>query len=1272
MRFIADGPSIPDELLISRDIGDVIFFCGAGVSQANAGLPNFEGLGRDVLRLLGAAQDSPARKLLDKAIEMGRMAGVGGLLATDRVFGLLEREFEVADVRAAVAEAIRPPIGYTLNAHRIMLDLATSRAGITRLVTTNFDLLFEECDPSLPCSGPPQLPDPRNDRDFRGIVHLHGRVDSDYRDPQDDEFVVSSADFGRAYLTDGWAARFIQSLLSRFQIVFVGYNADDPPVQYLLEALNLRAGSKSRLFAFQEGESSAAAALWEHKGVQAIPFDSAKGFGSLWGTLAEWAERARDVDGWYANLLSKAAARPAALDAHVRGQIAHIISTREGARRVATAESPLDARWLLTFDPQHRYSPPVRTEPYDEATNLFNPFSALGLDWDVPPEPTNPDDTLEQRTVFNKRSVPDAAWDAFAPSRIDLQESGEQTLGSIRGSISGEASALPPRLASIGVWIQKVAHQPVALWWAAQQTGLHPAIKRHLKFSLTQDSLRFSDDIRRGWRLLFAAWADERGDPGMLHYHIQSLQQQEGWSPSLIRELVGLYRPRLTVREAFGVRHPLLWTEGKTPETVINAGVNYPRPHEDLHVPDEQLGYAISQFRCNLELAISLEKEITGHDHLHFETSRADDDGPELPNDSYGLTGPIVHFQKLMDRWAQLDPTASRGEVTRWPTADQYIFARLRIWAAGKAILTPAEAAQIFLALPDEVFWGSQHERDLLYALRDRWLEFSAEARSALEDRLLTGSCPWKDEVHGGRDRLIAHDRLSRLHWLSGQGVAFGFDLAAENAKLRVAAPDWTTQAGEEVADSRAPVVFDVTRDDSAEPLLKAPISEILTQAQDACTFYFRGHVQREPFRGLATRRPSRALGALTHIARQGQAPRWAWSEFLHADGRLKDKARTIGVIAGRLSRLPSMTLHDIAYPVSEWMERIAGRLYGDANQMLDCLWNKMIEALAAPDEKRRRQPDRSWADEALNAPVGKLVNFLMKDPAKNGLKLSGGFPPHWTRRVGQLLGLPGNLRRQALVMVSFQFNWLFAIDPEWTERQLLTCVDNPGDDGDAFWGGVLWAAKMPTRDIFLKLKSGLLTRAVQPLQRRGHNSVIAGLLLAGWGGGPDDEQPARLVTDIELREILIHADDDLRGQLIWQLKQWSSAGNGRWRERVIPFLNHVWPKQRSLRTAKVSAHLADFALASGALMPDVVELIVLRLVPVRGPSLSMLSLQEASEDYPPRRHPRATLDLLWAVLAEDPALWPYKIETVLFHLSQMPETSADPRLSELRRRRER
>jgi len=262
MRFIAHGPVIPDELLVARDAGDVILFCGAGVSQAEACLPNFADLGRKVIGILGAAQDSRARILLERALTQQPMPGVGGLVATDRVFGLLEREFEVMDVRAAVAEAIQPPPEAKLGAHRVLLDLATTRE-VTRLVTTNFDLLFEACDPFLRSFGPPNLPDPHSDRDFRGVVHLHGRVDAEYRTAQDEEFVVSSADFGHAYLTARWATRFIQRLLSRFQILFVGYTADDPPVQYLLEGLNLRAGTRNRLYAFQSGEQRSAVALWE-------------------------------------------------------------------------------------------------------------------------------------------------------------------------------------------------------------------------------------------------------------------------------------------------------------------------------------------------------------------------------------------------------------------------------------------------------------------------------------------------------------------------------------------------------------------------------------------------------------------------------------------------------------------------------------------------------------------------------------------------------------------------------------------------------------------------------------------------------------------------------------------------------------------------------------------------------------------------------------------------------------------------------------------------
>jgi len=489
MRFIPDGPSIPEELLVARDAGDVIFFCGAGVSQHEAGLPNFETLGRQVIDLLGAAQDSPARTLLVKSKEMGRMAGVGGLLATDRVFGLLEREFEVADVRAAVAEAITPEAGASLGAHRTLLKLATSRAGVTRLVTTNFDLLFEACDPDLPCSGPPRLPDPRSDRDFRGIVHLHGRVDTGYRQPADEEFVVSSADFGRAYLSDGWATRFIQTLLSRFQIVFVGYTAEDPPVQYLLEALNLQASSRNRLYAFQDGENEAAKALWEHKGVQAIAFDSSNGFGPLWDTLDAWAERASNVDNWYDGLLAQAAVGPAMLDPHVRAQVAEVMVTREGARRFATADSPPDARWLLAFDPAHRFANPDKIDPYVDDSEMFDPFAALGLGSDPVPDVEASEDFLRNR------KVPAGALDVFAIGRGDLDEAGEGTLAAMRGSDARKAAQLPPRLSSLGIWVQRIAHQPIALWWAGHQAALHPDIVRSIESWLRQDPTRFPETI---------------------------------------------------------------------------------------------------------------------------------------------------------------------------------------------------------------------------------------------------------------------------------------------------------------------------------------------------------------------------------------------------------------------------------------------------------------------------------------------------------------------------------------------------------------------------------------------------------------------------------------------------------------------------------------------------------------------------------------------------------------------------------------------------------
>ena len=91
MRFTENGPIIPDDLLVARDAGDVVFFCGSGVSTAAyPELPGFVTLSDTVLHNLGAGQKSTARQLLDLAKIKGNINGVGGLVPADRIFGLLE------------------------------------------------------------------------------------------------------------------------------------------------------------------------------------------------------------------------------------------------------------------------------------------------------------------------------------------------------------------------------------------------------------------------------------------------------------------------------------------------------------------------------------------------------------------------------------------------------------------------------------------------------------------------------------------------------------------------------------------------------------------------------------------------------------------------------------------------------------------------------------------------------------------------------------------------------------------------------------------------------------------------------------------------------------------------------------------------------------------------------------------------------------------------------------------------------------------------------
>lgn len=1256
MRFIQNGPSIPDDLLIARDAGQVLFFCGAGVSRAEARLPDFATLAERVLDLLGSAMDSPARRLFNAARTSERASGAAGLVAYDRIFGMLEREFEVTEVRKAVAIALKPQPGYGLSAHRTLLDLSRTRGGTPRIVTTNFDLLFEECEPEVGSFNPPQLPDPNRENDFLGIIHLHGRVDPHYSHACDDEFVLSSADFGYAYLSDGWATRYIQALLLRFKIVFVGYSADDPPVQYLLEALNRFQRPIHGLYAFQSGDKWQAAQQWAHKGVEPISYDETNSHAALWETLSAWAERARDVDGWHDRLIKSAMQGPVSMSSHERGMVAHLAATSVGSKFLANSEIPVPADWLFVFDRNARYRLANRLS-YGDPNEQFDPFDSYGLDSDPLPEPVDPENLHAQRVV------PESAWDGMAVAPDDIERLPVVAVSKFRDE-SGQVASLPPRLANLGWWIRRVAHQPAALWWAAGHKPLHPHIQQNIEISLRHETDRYSPAVRSGWRLLLRCWQQRSGDPNLDRYTIEQISKVDGWSPSLLREAMGLYQPLLTVKPS--LRPPLPEVHpGSALQDILRFDVEYPYPHEPFDIPSDLLEYAVQLFRQQLEAAVQLERELDSLDQIHLDSIRADD-GDTVDEDYHGITGHVIKLTKMVDRLVAIDCDAARKEVSRWSGGDP-VFTRLRIWACGNTNLTtPEEAGQIIDSLSDESFWRFNQERDLLFALRDRWKAFSPETIQLLECRLLHGSIPFGDHLQD-RERIVAHHRLDRIKWLSMQGAIFSFDIESAIASLRNLAPDWSEESIRYTARPMVSKVHGIATDNSSTPLDQLPIGEVLEKAQELSKFLFGSVVVRRLFHGFAATRPARALSVLTDATRKGAFAPWAWEALLYADSESAKSPRLLAAIGGRITRLTTTQLKEIIHPISEWLRARSELLYSNCQEISDVLWDTIIEALMAePESKGPHKPDRRWVDESLNSVVGLLLDAWFKHPCVREVSPATGLPAAWLGRLDQMLDLPGDHQLYAIVMISSRLNWLFHIAPEWTSNRMLPLVQEIEDRNNAFWAGYFWSNRTPQPVLYSRLKPAFIALARQKKLLHGQSNSLAGILLSGWGHEDGSIGSDEHISNVELREVLINSGDDLRRMMLWYLQQWVNNPDSPFPGRLVSFLECVWPRQRELRTAHMSGKLVELALSVPDRFAEIVPLILPRLVPINTQSVILSHANISASIF--EACPRTLLDLLSIILEEDSTVWPYGVGDILYQLTLRSETRDDLRLSRLMR----
>jgi hypothetical protein len=1269
MRFTENGPSLPNNLLNARDVGEVVFFCGAGISIP-AGLPDFFRLTVEVAGRLGALPTSRPGQLIETERQYRDGRATGGHrepVAFDRVFSQLAREFGVAQVEAEVVAALSAVRRPRLDHHRALLDLARGPDGRQRLVTTNFDPLFNRAQPRLRRYAPPHFPDLTRRDGFDGVVHLHGMLPTGTRRATSDPLglVLSSADFGRAYLADAWATRFVCDLLSRHIVVLLGYSADDPPMRYLLEGLSVagRIGDH-RLFAFAAGDPAVVEAEWRERGVTAIAYDPVNHHQHLWETIHGWAARARDPAVWRGRIATLAQTAPQELKPFERGQVAALCSSAEGAEVFANAVPSPPAEWLCVLDSRCRYWKPGITIRYDaQRESEIDPLTVYGLDDDPPRPPTG---TREQEPP---------GLDFLAPLKTDDPVAHES------GMIAGwrwPGAPLNKRLFQLSRWVESIMTSPTTAWWAASRPPLHTHLRDRFAWRLDRPDIVIDPVLRKAWRLLLEAQDTTPDSVRDDWYGVADMVQAEGWVGSALRAFARATQPRIEAKRNFHYA-PVPPEAGPVElARIARFNVLYPTLMENnVAVPDDQLPAVLAIIRGHLELGAALETEI-GHYPGRLPTLHPENKPGEHHNsDDENF---YVTFANLFQRLAAFDPAAAQREYRHWDRTNRF-FIPLRIWAQGNAALVPpAEVGRTLRELSRGAFWDMNYSRELLWTLKARWKHLSTRDRLALERRIIEGRERYQLEEEVEYVQYRSSLSAQRLMWMRDQGLRLSAAALAQVPRLKKANPRWRDRWAKSADESHESRVDWVETKTDPTPITNLPVSQVIARCEALEQRDFGSFTQQDPFRGLVQVALQRAMAVLNYEARHKRYPQRYWSRLLSDWPKEATKARAV-LLAKTLAKLPAEALVAIRYDLGRWVQAHYEVLERTDRKVAQACLDHIVSALEAGGEEALRSAlgkasvggveipsNRMGTDYAINSPTGELAQGLIDALFARKPKHNQRLPQDLRSRLERLLALSGEGGWHALTVIAAQLNGLYYFDRAWTRAHLLPRFDPADVAAEAAWSGFLRARQLATPNLFREMKAAFLCAIAATPRWKAHGLSHLGEHLLLALEGPPKGKP--LVTAQEGRTALRSASSELRQQVLWFLR--TRAQKAGWYRVVVPFFRSVWPRERQFQTADTTRALVLFLEELDDKFPAGLKLVADFLVALPETDTFMFQLSSKGErghaDLT-NRYPQDTLLLVDKIVDDGVKRPPYGLADVLTRIADTaPELRHDARWQRLHR----
>lgn len=1219
MQFITNGPDIPEELLRAQEEGKVVFFCGAGISYP-AGLPGFKDLVQEIYKAVGLERDA----VEDEAFSRGQF---------DATLDLLERRVagQRLAVRRALAQVLRPNLrkkGAT-DTHQALLQLARHRDGPLRLVTTNFDRVFERVAKKTKqphaCFAAPMLPIPKNSR-WNGLVYLHGLLPAKPDESALHRLVVTSGDFGLAYLTERWAARFVSELFRNYVVCFVGYSINDPVLRYMMDALaadRMLGEITPQAYALgdcQPGQEAVKKVEWEAKGVTPILYIApSHNHAALHGTLKAWAETYRDgVLGRERIVVSHALAQPSAStqqDDFV-GRVLWALSHESGlpAKRFADLNPVPSLAWLEALsDKRFEHSDLPR----------FGIAAAAQVD-----------DKLRFSLVHRPSPYGLAPW-------MQLMAAGARD------------GSLDDVMWQLARWLVRHLNDPALIFWLVRYgSNLHPRfatlvsneIKRLAGFARAGQVQELDAIValapnavpgplmQTAWRLLLTGrvktsrYLDLYGWTGRVKH--------EGLTATMRMELRQLLAPMIVLRKPFHskseadepptrLKELIDWELVLASDHVQSALRDVDEANFDSHLPS-LLPELQQLLRDALDLLIELGEAEPRSDRSYWDLPSI---APHWQN--RGFHDWVVLIELVRDAWLTVREV-SQAQASRialdWFDLPYAAFKRLALFAGSHDGSVEGSQWVSWLSADDGWWlWSTVTQRETMRLLVLQGVNLDGESLAKLEAAVLVGPPPamFRDGVENARwQYLVDRSVWLRLIKIQQGGAVLGEAASAMLTGLTTAYPNWTlSEHDREEFSSWMSGSGDPDYDETRE-IEKAP-----RHRRDLVGWLKRPSQDRSPFfedtwRETCRSRFFHSLLALCDLSKEGlwQTDRWAvalqvWSE----EGRV---LRSWKFGASLVQSMPEPILQELVHSMAWWVAEVAKSLRQDISALL--LLCKRLLALTFPDEPESEHP----VSRAINHPIGHITNALLslwlgRNPS-DGDKLPLDIEPLLT----QICDATPAAFRNGRVLLASRAIALFRVDPTWTKTHLLPPMRWKTDavEAAALWEGFLWSPRLH-RGFLFAVRDDFLDCANHygELKEHAHQYatfVTYAALDIGDGYTPADFRAAIASLPIDGFTTVARA----LAQAV------EGAGEKReeyWVGRVAPFLHDIWPKSANLKSASISDALARASIAAGGKFPEAVAAVLDWLMPIEHPEYVVHRLHQSGMALGFPRDALALLDVL-------------------------------------------